>query len=409
MRFLILIAILLALDLYAFQAIKHIAVNWSTSVRSLLYSVYWLIPAIAISAILIFNYLDTSSWNRNLIVALRTILFIAYISKFLMVSVLFIDDLRRLIMAGYEGVAGNQGFDKSRSRFLSRMAMVFGGIPFLTLTYGIIRNPYRYKLFRKKIKIKNLPHALEGLKIVQISDIHSGSFTLKEPVQLAIDMINEQKADLVFFTGDLVNNVASEMHNFMDIFGNIKAKYGVFSVLGNHDYGDYVQWENAEAKRKNMQDLKDIQKGMGWDLLLNEHRTLQINNEKVAVLGVENYSTHLRFPKHGDLQAAHTGSEDAALKLLLSHDPSHWESQVVNAYKDIDITFSGHTHGMQFGVEIPGLIKWSPIKYMYKQWAGLYQQGKQYLYVNRGLGFLGYPGRVGILPEISVLELERDV
>ena len=247
----------------------------------------------------------------------------------------------------------------------------------------------------------------DGLKIVQISDIHTGSFTRKEPVKGAIDLINQQQADLVFFTGDLVNSVASEVDNFLDVFNQIKSQYGVFSILGNHDYGDYVRWESAEAKHQNFEKLKDTHQHLGWDLMMNEHRIVEVKGEKVAVIGVENYSAHPRFPKYGDLEKAHKGTEVAVLKLLLSHDPTHWDDEVTRKFEDIAVTFSGHTHGFQFGLEIPGWIQWSPVKYVYKQWAGLYQNGSQYLYVNRGLGFLGYPGRVGILPEITVIELKK--
>jgi predicted MPP superfamily phosphohydrolase len=272
----------------------------------------------------------------------------------------------------------------------------------------MVRNPYRYRLFREQVRIPGLPDALQGLKIVQISDIHSGSFLHKEPVRNAVDLINAQEPDLVFFTGDLVNNKAEEAQPFVDVFDKINARYGAYSVLGNHDYGDYVRWGTESEKVANMDLLKDTHRRIGWDLLLNEHRTLEVNGAKVAVIGVENYSTHPRFPKYGDLKQATEGLGAADLKLLLSHDPSHWEGEVTDDYQDIAITFSGHTHGMQFGVEIPGWIKWSPIKYVYKQWAGLYQSGRQFLYVNRGLGYLGYPGRVGILPEVTLIELQKE-
>ncbi|MCB0641956.1 MAG: metallophosphoesterase, partial [Phaeodactylibacter sp.] len=261
------------------------------------------------------------------------------------------------------------------------------------------------KVHRTNVAIRNLPAELSGLRIVQISDIHSGSFTFKEPVRHAIELINKEQADLVFFTGDLVNNTADETEPYLDVFDKIQSRFGVFSVLGNHDYGDSVRWGSAAEKAANLNRLKDIHKGLGWDLLVNEHRLIPIRGAQVAVIGVENYSAKARFPKCGDLSKAYAGCAGLPLQLLLSHDPSHWEEQVLKDYPEIQLTFSGHTHGMQFGVEIPGWIKWSPIQYMYKQWAGLYRQGEQFLYVNRGLGFLGYPGRVGILPEITVLEL----
>lgn len=405
MRFLPLFVILLLLDLYTFQAFRVITQHWSDSARWILYAFFWSIPLIAFGGLVLATNYDVSRWNKHLFTIFRAFMFIAYFSKFLIAALLFADDIRRGGMRLYELFAGNQDFDYSRSVFLSQLGLAIGSIPFLSLTYGILRNPYRYKVFRQKVQLDRLPKALKGLRIVQISDIHSGSFTFKEPVKRAIELINEQKPDLVFFTGDLVNNTASEMEDFIDVFDKIEAKHGVYSVLGNHDYGDYVRWDSIEDKRQNLENLKNIHRKMGWDILINENRLLDINGEKVAVIGVENYSAHPRFPKYGDLSKAYQGTTDARLKLLLSHDPTHWKDQVIKDYQDIDITFSGHTHGMQFGVEIPGWIKWSPVQYVYKQWAGLYQEGGQYLYVNRGLGFLAYPGRVGILPEITVIDL----
>ena len=407
MRLLFTIVLVMLLDWYAFQAVRTLAQGWPTAMRAMAYAFHWLVP-IALAAWMIASATEaTDGINKNILTVVRTLFFIIYISKILVVSVLFIDDLRRVALVAYNHFSGSGSYDAGRSRFLAQMSLFLGGIPFVSLLYGMIRNPYRYTVFKETVRVKNLPKALEGLRIVQISDIHSGSFLLKEPVENAIKIINEQKPDLAFFTGDLVNSVATEVEPFIDIFSGIRAKHGVFSVLGNHDYGDYHQWESPEHKEQNLENLKNAHSRMGWDLLLNENRMVEINGEKVAVLGVENYSAHPRFPKYGDLQKAYEGSEEAPLKLLLSHDPTHWTDQVTKDYSDISLTFSGHTHGMQFGVEIPGWIKWSPIKYVYKQWAGLYQDGHQYLYVNRGLGYLGYPGRVGILPEVTVVELKK--
>jgi predicted MPP superfamily phosphohydrolase len=287
---------------------------------------------------------------------------------------------------------------------LSKFAIFLGALPFVTMSYGIIRNRHRYNVIRETITLKNLPKALDGLRIVQFSDVHSGSFTDTEPVKKAIELINAQNPDLVFFTGDLVNTKADEMDDYLTVFDKIKAKIGIFSVTGNHDYGDYGRWDSSEEKIANFERLKGHHKTLGWDLLMNENRILEINGEKLAIIGVENYSGKPQFSKYGKLDKAYEGTQNVPVKLLLSHDPTHWEAQILN-YKDIDITFSGHTHGTQFGIEIPGL-RWSPAQYIYKQWAGLYQEGQQYLYVNRGLGYLGYPGRVGILPEITVIELK---
>lgn len=277
-------------------------------------------------------------------------------------------------------------------------------IPFVLLPYGILFNRHRYQVRRAEVRKNGLPDDLIGLKIVQISDIHSGSFFDPKGFAIGIEMINALEPDLIFFTGDLVNNRAVEFLPFIDSFKKLQSKYGVYSVLGNHDYGDYVQWKSQEAKTRNLQELIDIQRSMGWKVLLNEHDIVQIGGGKVSVIGVENYSAKLRFPKYGDLALATDRMEAVDLQLLLSHDPSHWQNQIVTEYGNIDITFSGHTHGMQFGIEI-GKWKWSPIKYVYREWAGLYHFGKQYLYVNRGFGVLGYPGRVGILPEITLMTI----
>lgn len=406
MRFTIFILVLLVIDFYSFQAVKLIVQDWSMLAKNIAYGFFWGLTAFSVFYLLAHNWGWADGWSKNMETYSRTVVFIIYISKFLIVPMLLIDDLRRLTMWVAQRVNGDPNFDISRSKFLSKMGIFLGAIPFFTLSYGILRNPYRYKLFQQTIGIKGLSPKLAGLKIVQISDIHSGSFTFKDPVKNAIDIINAQKPDLVFFTGDLVNDHADEMADYMDVFDKIEAKYGVYSVLGNHDYGDYHRWENAEAKVANLEKLKGIHKKLGWNLLMNEHRILDINDEKVAVIGVENYSALPQFPKMGRLADAHEGSDGANVKLLLSHDPSHWDFQIVPEFKDIHVTFSGHTHGFQFGIEIPGWIKWSPAQFMYKQWAGLYQQGEQFLYVNRGLGFLGYPGRVGILPEVTLIDLQ---
>jgi predicted MPP superfamily phosphohydrolase len=243
------------------------------------------------------------------------------------------------------------------------------------------------------------------LKIVHISDIHSGSFMNKKAVEHGVEMIMQQKPDLILFTGDLVNDRATEMDNFKDIFMRLKAPMGVYSTLGNHDYGDYVKWpDNGLSQTQNLENLKTVHAEMGWRLLMNEHVVLQRNEDRIALIGIENWSAKARFPKHGRMDLAHAGTENFPFKILMSHDPSHWQAQVRENYPDVDLMLSGHTHGMQFGVEIPG-FKWSPVQYMYKEWAGLYEEQKQKLYVNRGFGFIGYPGRVGVLPEITVLQL----
>lgn len=407
MRVLPLVILLFILDYFAFQAFYTISEDWSALGRSILNTVYWMIPIIAIGLTYSFSTGAVAKWNKNTFTIVRSTIMLSYFSKFLIIMVLIFGDIGQILLSFFDSIVGGLSFEYGRTKLLSQVAVAVGVIPFFTLLYGILRNQYRYKIYNTSVSIPDLPEALEGLKIVQISDIHSGSFTKKHPIKTAIDMINDQKADLVFFTGDMVNSISYEMEPFVDIFDKIKSRYGIFSILGNHDYGDYVRWENASQKVANLENLKNIHQRLGWDLILNDHRMIKIKGEEVAVIGVENYSAHGRFMKYGDLSKANQGTDDAGLKLLLSHDPSHWEDEVLEKFQDIHITFSGHTHGAQFGLEIPGIIKWSPIKYVYKQWAGLYQKNKQYLYVNRGFGFLGYPGRVGILPEITVMELRK--
>jgi predicted MPP superfamily phosphohydrolase len=270
----------------------------------------------------------------------------------------------------------------------------------------MIKGAYDYKVIKTILSIKNLPEEFEGFKIVQISDLHTGSFSETTHLNKAFDMILQQNADAIFFTGDLVNDRVDETFGFEETFKRLNAPNGVFSTLGNHDYGDYVQWDTPAHKAENLEKLKQVHANVGWKLLMNENHIIEKNGKKLAIIGIENWGANLRFPKYGKMKEAVTGTEGAHVKFLLSHDPSHWEAQVQKEYSDIDVMFSGHTHGMQFGIEIPG-FKWSPSQYFYKQWAGLYKKGNQQLYVNRGLGFLGYPGRVGILPEISVFELKK--
>ncbi len=405
LRLLILFVLLFLFDSYAFQAYATVAASWSDLAKNILTVAYWSVPVLAVGMMIAYVSTMLPRKYKAQFDTLRGILMIAYFSKFLTISVLALGDIWRLLLTSFVGLTGWEHIDLSRPDFILYLAVFLGILSFVMLTYGILRNPFRYKVYRETVPLDTLPKKLEGLKIVQISDIHSGSFRAKEPIRKAIELINKEQADLVFFTGDLVNSIAKEMDNYIDVFDQIKAKYGVYSIVGNHDYGDYVRWSSQEAKQQNFESLKNTHRKMGWDLMLNEHRMLDINGEKVAVIGVENYSADRRFHKYGNLSLAAKGTDEAAIKLLLSHDPTHWEDQVIQDFKDIAITFSGHTHGAQFGLEIPGWVKWSPIKYFYKNWAGLYQNEKQYLYVNRGFGVLGYPGRVGILPEITVINL----
>lgn len=407
----IVIAILLLMDTYIFQAIRAVSQSASPKIKMIIYSVYWTLSAIAVICFLLFVFTEQSFMGKRF----RTYLFATFIGLFMakLVAILFflVDDIRRGIQwiigrttKPYympEAVAG-EGI--SRSAFLSWLGLAVGGTLFGSLLYGF-SNKYNYQVKRIQLAYDNLPAAFKGLKIVHISDIHSGSFTDKKAVAHGVEKILNEKADLILFTGDLVNDRTTEMEDYMDVFNKLHAPMGVYSTLGNHDYGDYVGWPyNGISKEQNLENLKKVHADLGWRLLMNEHVVLERGGAEIALLGIENWSNKARFPKHGRMDLAHPGTEKYPFKILMSHDPSHWDAQVKPTYPDVDLTLSGHTHGMQFGVEIPG-FKWSPVQYMYKQWHGLYEDGKQKLYVNPGYGFIGYPGRVGVLAEITVIEL----
>jgi predicted MPP superfamily phosphohydrolase len=370
---------------------------------------------VAVLVLLLFPSLQSaqvSKFLRNYLFAIFVALFFA---KLLSAVFFAVDDIRRgslWLMSKIFPSTGAHFVDDgnaiSRSSFLTWLGVVVGGTLFSTFIYGF-SNKYNYQLKRVKLSFNNLPEAFKGLKIVQISDIHSGSFQNKQAVNKGVDMLLKEKADLVLFTGDLVNDRAVEMENYIDVFNRVIAPMGVYSTLGNHDYGDYY-WgvnpvgEKAIEKAKNLERLKQIHQEMGWRLLMNEHVALEKNGEQIALIGIENWGAKAGFPKYGRMDIAYSGADKYPFKILMSHDPSHWDAEVRVKYPDIDLTLSGHTHGMQFGVEVPG-FKWSPVQWVYKEWAGLYEEAKQRLYVNRGYGFIGYPGRVGILPEITVFEL----
>jgi len=398
---------MLLLDLYVFQAIRTVSGERS---RLTVTVIYWVFSAVCLILLLSFPYiqsLQASTIFRNYIFAILAGLLFAK----LIGSVFFLlDDIRRGALwlmsrifptTGASFAEGGQGI--SRSVFLSWLGLGMGGGLFGTLLYGF-SNKYNYQLRRVSLAFPNLPPAFRGLKIIQISDIHSGSFQNKPAVQHGVDMLLREKPDLVLFTGDLVNDRHTEMHDYMDVFGRVTAPMGVYSTLGNHDYGDYVSWPSEQAKRANLEKLKEVHGLLGWRLLMNEHVVLEKEGQQIALIGIENWSAKGRFPKYGRMWEAYPGSEKYPFKILMSHDPSHWDAEVRPKYADIDLMLAGHTHGFQFGLETP-FFKWSPVQWVYKQWAGLYREGKQVLYVNRGYGFIGYPGRVGILPEITLIEL----
>lgn len=406
----IIAAIMLALDFYVFQAVKAVSFNASERTKLIIYYTYWIVSAITITTVILFPYiqsLNSSKFFRNYVFAIMMGLLIA---KIIAIIFFLIDDGRRGILWTVKKVIPNSVSQLEinennipRSVFLSWMGLGIGTTLFGTLLYGF-SNKYNYQVKRVSLAFENLPKAFKGLKIVHISDIHSGSFQDTKAVDHGVDLIIKENADLILFTGDLVNDRHTEILEYIPVFNKLNAPLGIYSTLGNHDYGDYVAWDSEVAKTENLNKLKQAHKDLGWRLLMNEHVVLEKGGEKIALIGIENWGAKGRFPKYGKMNEAYPGSEQYPFKILMSHDPSHWDAQVKTEYPDIDLMLAGHTHGMQFGVELP-FFKFSPVQWMYKQWAGLYEDGKQKLYVNRGFGFIGYPGRVGILPEITVIEL----
>ncbi len=403
--------VMFLLDCYVFQAVKVVTQPLSDKWRVFIHYGYWVISVLTLTALLSFPFiqtLQTSKIFRNYIFAILVGLFLAK----LIGSLFFLtDDVKRGVIWTINKLFRNTGGQFlgdgqliSRSAFLSWAGLGAGGVLFGTLLYGF-GNKYNYQLKQVTLEFPDLPQAFDGLKIVHISDIHSGSFQDVPAVKKGVDLILAQHPDLILFTGDLVNDRAEEMNDYKSVFNQLKAPLGVFSTLGNHDYGDYVSWPDTASKTANLHKLKQVHSDIGWKLLMNEHHIVEKGGQEIALIGIENWGAKGRFPKYGKMREAYPGTEKIPFKILLSHDPSHWDAQVKTEYPDINLMLAGHTHGMQFGLENP-YFKWSPVQWMYKQWAGLYEEGNQKLYVNRGYGFIGYPGRVGILPEITLLVLK---
>ncbi len=403
------IAIIFLIDIYAYQAVRHATLTWSTSAKRLLSLAYWLITAFTMGSLFLFAFYSPFNFPQTARIIWFGAFVILYLPKLLLFPFLLLDDAARLVKWGASVFTENEGITGGtkikRSAFLMQSGLLLSGFLMGGLIYGVFKGGYNYTIRRISLKLFHLPEEFNGLRIVQISDIHSGSFASTNPLKRAVDMINAQEADLVFFTGDMVNNETSEVLPFKEILKQVKAKLGVYAILGNHDYGDYHSWPDKEAKQANLQQLANVYHEMGWRLLRNESVLLGETGKQLAIIGMENWGT--RFQKYGDMNQSVAGSEHAVVRLLLSHDPSHWDEEVTAKFREVDVTFSGHTHGAQLGIEIPGFVKWSPSQYLYRQWAGLYQKENQYLYVNRGLGFLAYPGRLGISPEITVFELKK--
>ncbi|QZK91420.1 metallophosphoesterase [Flavobacterium sp. CHNK8] len=403
-RVVLLCLFLLVLEIYTFQVFKTIIKN-----KSILYSIQIASVAFSIYIVYALMQFDRSVGQTQKTMFTMALLLLVYLPKIIFTIVLLGEDLYRLgvgTLNYFSNYDESKDFFNSRRKFVSQIGLGLAAVPFLSLIYGITVGKYNYKVIKQRIFFPDLPDAFDGFTITQISDVHSGSFDNPDKIQHAIDLINEQGSDLILFTGDIVNTHAKEMHPWIETFNKIdKHEYGKFSVLGNHDYGEYVTWKTEQEKEENFEDIKKLYGQIGFNLLLNEHTFIKKGNDQIALVGVENWGHN--FKQAGDLDKASGSLQKQDFKILMSHDPSHWNKVVQHDKRHFQLTLSGHTHGMQFGIEIPGYFKWSLVQYVYEQWAGLYENVGRYVYVNRGFGFHAYPGRVGIMPEITVIELKK--
>ncbi|MGM0634579.1 MAG: metallophosphoesterase [Bacteroidota bacterium] len=402
MRWFFFIIIYFALSYYAVQAFRTIS---KSSLAA------WIFGLVSLSVFLFFIFQFTQNTSGGTFDGIKKYAFagvlIFMVFKIVIVVFMIGEDIVRLLFGAYQKLTQPTDFElPSRRKFVSTIAIGIAAIPFASLLYGVFRGRYNFKVLKYELVFDDLPDEFDGYTIAQISDIHSGSFDNPEKVKYGIDLLNQQNSDAVMITGDLVNNIADEMTDWSDLFAQIKAKDGVFSILGNHDYGDYYNWNSAQEKRDNLNQLKKVQADMGWKLLLDEHHFIEKNNQKIAIVGVENWGKG-GFKQKGDIDKAGKALDKNDFKILLSHDPSHWDEIVKNHPKNYQLTLSGHTHGMQFGIDIPGWFKWSPVKFRYKHWAGIYQEAHKFINVNRGFGYLAYPGRVGMWPEITLIKLRQ--
>ncbi|HLF53351.1 metallophosphoesterase [Flavobacterium sp.] len=403
-RILVLCLILLIVEIYAFQALR-------TLVKPKWMLVAYQVISLLVLVFIVYSFMqfDRTVGQTRQTMLTTGLMLLVYVPKMILALVLLGEDIFRIGAGSVNYFAyydNTTDFLASRRKFISQVGLGLAAVPFLSLIYGVTIGKYNYKVIKQRIFYADLPDAFDGFKITHISDIHSGSFDNPDKINYAIDLINEQNSDMILFTGDIVNTDAREMHPWIDTFNRIqKHEFGKFSVLGNHDYGEYVTWPSEREKEDNFQAIKDLHGQIDFKLLLNENTLIKKGTDKIALVGVENWGNNFR--KAGDINLASADLAKEDFKILMSHDPSHWEYEVKNHEKHFHLTLSGHTHGMQFGIEIPGYIKWSLAQYVYKQWAGLYENMGRYVYVNRGFGFHAYPGRVGIMPEITVIELKK--
>ena len=397
------ICLYIAIDFYVFQSIKLLMDGDNPVTRRTILWGYWVVTIFALGGALVYNQLDPVTY-KSLRVFFISFFFINFIAKLFTSVVLLGDDIRRGVSWLAQYFSTESPTSPSRSEFIAKGALVAGAVPLATLTFGIISGAHDYRVRKRVITFPNLPGEFDGIRLAQLSDIHTGSFFNRTAVEGGVDMVNAEKPDLICFTGDLVNNQSDEAKDYLDIFSKLKAPLGVHSIMGNHDYADYSSM-HPHQKQKDRIQLHEMHRYMGWNIMLNENQEITVDGSSIGLMGCENWGAG-RFSKYGDLAKTYEGLEQQPFKILMSHDPSHWDAQIRPEFGDIDLTLAGHTHGMQLGIEI-GDFRWSPSQYIYKQWADLYQEGSQYLYVNRGFGYIGYPGRIGILPEITILELKR--
>ncbi len=407
---------MLLIDLYSFRGIKPLLVKLRIKfIRQSLKILFWSISILVFAGFCLFTFgiKHVKQSNAYIYAGYLVVAFaLFYLPKLVFIVFVLLNDIQLIFQKIFNWLKkkrkkdlspNNSGRKMERAEFLYQMGLVLAAIPFASILYGVTKGKFNYRVMRENLHFEKLPKSFKGLKIVQISDMHLGSFNKKfDQIAKAVELINEQEPDILLFTGDIVNNFAGETDGWAPILSQLNAKIGKYSVLGNHDYGDYSEWESAAAKEKNLAAIKQFHKKIGFCLLLNETEILNINGEEIALIGIENWGKP-PFPKYGDLKKAAENAEGQPFKILMSHDPSHWDAEVIKS-TDIDLTFAGHTHGMQFGIERAG-IKWSPVQYKYPRWGGLYRENKQYLYVNRGFGYIGFPGRIGMPPEITVVEL----
>jgi predicted MPP superfamily phosphohydrolase len=409
------LVLLLLIDLYIYTSVFRTTRNFRPAVRRAIRTGIWVMSALAVAAVVWYKFSDpyykALSIRQWIIIGVMMI----YGSKLLTIAIILIDDIQintRRLIRYLKARNGKEigGKPITRSEFFDKVAIAAGFVPFVSLVNGVLSGATDYRVVRQTIYLPGLPASFDGIRIGQFSDTHAGTFFNKIAVRGGVELLMNEKPDVIFFTGDLVNYQTDEIDEYLDVFNKVRAPLGVFSITGNHDYGNYRKWSSDSEKHRNFLDMIEAHKIMGYDLLMNEHRFLEAGGERIAVIGIENWGMgppH-RFPKYGKLAEAYKGTEDAPVRLLLSHDPSHWDAQVRPEFPDIDVMFAGHTHGAQMGVKV-GDFRWSPSQYIYKQWAGLYQEGKQFLYVNRGFGCIGYPGRIGMPPELTIIELKRGI